>query len=205
MTVDEAAAIDPTTADLTRERLIRSAAAILSRRGYGEARLQDIAAAADLKAPAVYYHFASRDALISAALREGQILVRRQVLARLAALGPDASDQDRIAAAIEVHLRLELDESDLAGAVVRTASHVPAQVRAEIDAEVAAYYSVWRDLLAEAHAHGVLRPGLNLSVVRMLVLGLLNWSIEWRTPETPVEAVVANAQALIGRALFADQ
>lgn len=196
MTVDGAA-------DLTRDRLIQSAASILSRRGYTEARLQEIAAAADLKAPAVYYHFASRDALISAALREGQILVRRQVLAALAALGPGASCQDRIATAVDVHLRLELEQSDLASAVVRTASHVPAPIRAEIDVEVVAYYDVWRDLLTEAHAHGVLRPDLNLSVVRMLVLGLLNWSIEWRTPETPVEAVVANAQAIIGRALFA--
>ncbi len=42
--------------------------------------------------------------------------------------------------------------------------------------------AVWRKLLADAEAAGEIRDGLDLSVVRLLVLGMINWSIEWYKP-----------------------
>jgi AcrR family transcriptional regulator len=190
------------TARGTRQRLLHAAAVVLSRRGYTEARLGDIAAAADLKAPAIYYHFAGRDALITAALREGQVLVRQHVLAALAKLPADASPEDRVLSAVDAHLRVELELSDFANAVVRTAGHVPPQIRADIEGEITAYHDVWRALLADAQAAGALHPGLDLSVARMLVLGSLNWAAEWRTPSTPVDDVVDTASTIVRGALF---
>ncbi|HET6153230.1 MAG TPA: TetR family transcriptional regulator [Marmoricola sp.] len=186
----------------TRDRLLQAAAAVLSRRGYTEARLGEIAAAANLKAPAIYYHFAGRDALITAALREGQILVRLHVLDALAELPDTAGPIDRILLAVDAHLRVELELSDFASAVVRTAGHVPPQIRADIEGEIEAYHDVWRDLLAEAGRSGCLRPGLDASVARMLVLGALNWSVEWRTPATPVDDVIVAATDIVRGALF---
>jgi len=186
----------------TRERLLRAAAVVLSQRGYTEARLGEIAAAADLKAPAIYYHFSGRDALITAALREGQILVRQHVLTALDALSDDTTPQARILVAVDAHLRVELELSDFANAVVRTAGHVPPQIRADIEGEITAYHDVWRELLAEAESAGVLQRGLDLSVARMLVLGSLNWAAEWRAESTSVDEVVDTATALIGGALF---
>ncbi len=186
----------------TRQRLLHAAAVILSQRGYSESRLGEIAAAADLKAPAIYYHFAGRDALITAALREGQILVRQHVLAALEKLPADAPAEDRILSAVDAHLRVELELSDFANAVVRTAGHVPPQIRADIEGEITAYHDVWRELLAEAQAAGALHPGLDLSIARMLVLGSLNWAAEWRTPMTSVDEVVAAAEMIVRGALF---
>jgi TetR/AcrR family transcriptional regulator, cholesterol catabolism regulator len=189
-------------ADATRERLVRAAANVLSQRGYSQARLQEIAEVAELKAPAVYYHFPSRDALITAALRDGQVLVREHVLHALTQLPPESGPRDRVLAAVESHLRIELELSDLASAVVRTSGHVPPHIRAEIDTEVTAYYDVWRQLLADAADAGALRPGLDHSVARMLVMGALNWATEWRSPTATVDAVVANARVLVNGALF---
>ncbi|MCW2856577.1 MAG: fadR1 [Marmoricola sp.] len=192
----------PVVAVGTRDRLLLAAARILSRRGYTEARLGEIAAAADLKAPAIYYHFAGRDALITAALREGQILVRQHVLAALESLDDEASAEERILAAVDAHLRVELELSDFANAVVRTAGHVPPQIRADIEGEITAYHDVWRELLASAEHAGRLRPGLDHSVARMLVLGSLNWAAEWRTAATSVDDVVDTASTLVRGALF---
>ncbi len=186
----------------TRQRLLHAAAVILSQRGYSEARLGEIAAAADLKAPAIYYHFAGRDALITAALREGQILVRQHVLAALEKLPADATAEDRILIAVDAHLRVELELSDFANAVVRTAGHVPPQIRADIEGEITAYHDVWRELLAEAQAAGALHADLDLSIARMLVLGSLNWAAEWRTPATSVDEVVEAAAMIVRGALF---
>lgn len=190
------------TTEGTRDRLLRAAAVVLSRRGYTEARLDEIAAAAHLKAPAIYYHFAGRDDLITAALREGQVLVRQHVLAALGSLAPDASPEEKVLTAIDAHLRVELELSDFANAVVRTAGHVPPHVRADLEGEITAYHDVWRDLLVDAERAGRLQPGLDLSVARMLVLGALNWAAEWRTPQTSVTDVVETASVLIRGALF---
>lgn len=181
---------------------MRAAAIVLSKRGYSEARLQEIAEVAELKAPAIYYHFDSRDALITAALRDGQALVREHVLQSLERLPVDADPRTRVLTAVESHLRIELELSDLASAVVRTSGHVPPQIRVELEPEISAYYAVWRNLLADAEAAGALRAGLDHSVARMLVVGALNWATEWRTDATSVDAVVANARVLISGALF---
>jgi len=194
--------VPPDVAEGTRDRLLRAAAVVLSRRGYTEARLGEIAAAAHLKAPAIYYHFAGRDDLITAALREGQVLVRQHVLAALDTLSPDAGPEEKVLTAIDAHLRVELELSEFANAVVRTAGHVPPHVRVELEGEITAYHDVWRDLLADAERAGRLRPGLDLSVARMLVLGALNWAAEWRTPQISVAEVTETASVLVRGALF---
>ena len=153
--------------DATRRRLIHATARVLSRKGYSQTRLQEIAEAADLRAPAVYYHFASRDDLVSAALREGQVLVRDDVVAALDELPATASSRTRVLSAVAAHLRIELELSDLATAVVRTAGHVPHHIRTEIQPEIDAYHDLWRGLLETAYADGVLRPGTDRSVARM--------------------------------------
>ncbi|MFL6024130.1 MAG: TetR/AcrR family transcriptional regulator [Marmoricola sp.] len=188
----------------TRDRLLHAAAVVLSRRGYTEARLGEIAAVADLKAPAIYYHFTGRDDLITAALREGQILVRQHVLAALGVLPESASSEERILAAVDAHLRVELELSDFASAVVRTAGHVPPPIRADIEGEITAYHDVWRELLANAEEEGRLRSGLDHSVARMLVIGSLNWAVEWRTEATSVDDVVGTAATLVRGALFSN-
>jgi hypothetical protein len=42
-----------------------------------------------------------------------------------------------------------------------------------------AYLDFWRKLFNEAAAAGLIRPGVDISVCRMLFMGLLNGSIEW--------------------------
>jgi AcrR family transcriptional regulator len=188
--------------EATRRRLVHATARVLSRNGYSQTRLQEIAEAADLKAPAVYYHFPSRDALVTAALKEGQVVVREHVIAALARLPRTATPRERVLAAVRAHLQIELELSDLATAVVRTAGHVPARIRAEIEPEIEAYHELWRGLIDAAAAGDSWRPGTDRSVARMLVIGSLNWAAEWHSPGTPPDVVVANACSLIAHALF---
>src|SRR6059058_6552962 len=56
---------------LTRSRILDAAAQVLSKRGYAGLRLTDVAAAAELQAPAIYYYYASRDDLIEEVMWSG--------------------------------------------------------------------------------------------------------------------------------------
>ena len=51
-----------------------------------------------------------------------------------------------------------------------------------IQAENDAYHDVWRALLQRGRESGDIRDDLDLSVARMLVIGALNWAVEWWTP-----------------------
>jgi len=182
----------------TRNRILAAAAKTLALKGYSESRLADIAAAAGLRPPAVYYYFDSRDDLIAEALRVGQVRVRKHVELRLAALPQDASALDKIAAGVDAHLRVQLELSDFASAVTRNAGHVPPAVRLALQEESDAYHDLWRTLLLEAQRNGELRPGLDPGIARMLVVGALNWSTEWWTnKQSSIEDLITNAQLIV--------
>jgi hypothetical protein len=44
------------------------------------------------------------------------------------------------------------------------------------------YAAIFTKLLREADREGLLKPGFDLSVVRMLMLGALTWAAEWYEP-----------------------
>lgn len=188
--------------DATRERILAAAAATLSAKGYSESRLTEIAVAAQLRPPAVYYYFESRDDLVAEVMRVGQVRVREHVETAMRLLAPSTTPIDRVDAAVEAHLRVQLQLSDFANAVTRNAGHVPPAVRKTLQRESEAYHSVWRDLLHEARLAGQIRDDLDETIARMLVIGALNWAAEWWTEDQHIELLVANAQSLVHAALL---
>ena len=169
---------------LTRERILDAAAHVLSRKGYAGTRLSDVADLAQVQAPAIYYYFPSRDVLIEEVMWVGVFRVHRHVRETLAALPESASALDRILAAVEAHLRYELQISDYTTASIRNAGQVPEQLRTRPAAEEAAYSRIWTGLLRQAAEAGELRPGLDINVSRLLLLGSMNWAAEWWNPHT---------------------
>lgn len=196
------ASVEPDAAP-TRDRILTAAATTLSTKGYAQTHLADIARLAQVQPPAVYYYFTSRDDLISAVMTEGQRLVREHVERALGRTGTTTDARGRVAAAVEAHLRVELERSDFARAVSRNAGQLPEHLRSSLDVESRRFHGLWRDLLGAAADEGALRPELDPGVARMLVIGALNWAAEWWTPGTDVDRVVEHTVRFIGAALFA--
>lgn len=182
----------------TRGRILNAAAHILSVKGYAGTRLSDVAEYAELQAPAIYYYFPSRDDLIEEVMYAGIADMRKHLLGVLQALPPKASPMDKILAAVEAHLRHELELSDYASASIRNAGQIPEQLRTRQLKEEAAYGRIWRSLFDEARADGQLRSDLDARHAQLLVLGALNWSAEWFDPRrSSVDTIVSNAQVLV--------
>jgi AcrR family transcriptional regulator len=174
---------EPSKSARTRERILDAAAFVLSRKGYAGTRLTDVAAEAEVHAPAIYYYFESRDALIEEVMWVGAHRVRMHVEEVLAALPPETRPIDKILEAVAAHLRYELRISDYTTASIRNAGQVPEHLRIRPAAEEATYSRIWRDLFAEAQKAGQLRPGIDINVTRMLLLGSMNWAAEWWNPK----------------------
>src|ERR1700740_3367581 len=181
---------------LTRARILDAAAHVLSIKGYAGLRLTDVAAEAEIQAPAIYYYYASRDELIEEVMWAGIADVREHVAAALSELPDGTHPLDRLLAAAEAHLRHALEISDYTTASIRNAGQVPLSIRKRQILEEERYGEIWRKLVNDLAREGRLRPDLDLYIAQMLVLGALNWAVEWWNPRRgSLEVVVARAQS----------
>jgi AcrR family transcriptional regulator len=191
----------------SRLMVLDHAARLFRERGYAETSLRDIAGACGMKTASLYYHFASKDEIVVAVLNTGVARVSAEARRRVDALG-EAGQAERLHAAICGHLHALLQPNSYTGANIRIFGHVPPHVRAATMELREQYEQWWRDLLADAEAKGMIRRGTDLRTVRLLLLGAMNWAVEWHTPRAGEnENVSAIADSLTGMALhgvFAD-
>lgn len=166
----------------TRARILDAAAYTFRTMGYAGTRLSDVAAAADTQAGSLYYHFSSREELVEEVLRVGQERTSGFVRRRVAALPGDASDLDRLREAISAHLDSVLDMGDYSAATIRIIGQIPDEIRKRRLHEQREYGDFWRVLVNNAHASGEIRPELNSSALRMLLLGAMNSVPDWFRP-----------------------
>lgn len=167
--------------DVSRRMILDRTASLLVRQGYGTTSLRDIAQARDMKAGSLYYHFESKDALVEEILTEGVNRVESAVQKALDAMF-DAAPLDRVRVAMEVHLRTLHDRSDYASAHIRCFSHVPDDMRRRLRRTRRSYDAVWAGLLEAAQAAGDIAADVDLLTLRFAIIGMLNWTLEWRLP-----------------------
>ncbi|ASR01287.1 TetR/AcrR family transcriptional regulator [Gordonia rubripertincta] len=188
----------------TRARILDAAAQVLSTKGYAGTRLADVAKAAELRAPAIYYYFDSRESLIEEVMWSGVADMRHRLEDALDEAAADQTSMDRIMLAVDVHLRHELEVSDYTTASIRNAGQIPERIRVRQIAEEKQYGEIWRRLVQAAADDGEIRGDLDLFIARMMILGALNWAAEWWTPRRgSIDEVVATAQAAIRQGLAA--
>jgi AcrR family transcriptional regulator len=188
----------------TRQRILDAAAVCFSELGYAGVTLRDIADRAKMKAGSLYYHFDSKDELVEEVLRVGLATAVDATRKAVEALGRGANSIAKLRAAIAAHLATILAESDYASADLRILGQVPEPIRARHLKQQREYGAFWASLFRKAVDSGQLRADLDLSVVRMLVLGALNWSVEWYREDgrTPAE-IAAHLSAMILDGLLA--
>jgi TetR/AcrR family transcriptional regulator, cholesterol catabolism regulator len=173
----------------TRRRILDAGAAAFRREGYASVTLKDIAVLAALQAGSLYYHFRSKEEIVENVLAVGLDGVAAATREAVEMLGESADPLLRLRAAIAAHLKFVLAESDYAVANIRILTQVPKEIRQRHLRRQRRYGAFWRALFESAAEAGALRKDLDLSVVRMLTLGALNWSVEWydanrsRSPE----------------------
>jgi AcrR family transcriptional regulator len=186
-----------TKSDRTRQRILDAAARAFQQRGYASVTLKDIAALAEMQAGSLYYHFDTKEDLVEAVLDAGVDGAIDGTREAVAALGPKSDPLARLRAAIAAHVRMVLVEGPYASANLRILGQVPAAVRERHLKRQRAYGGFWRDLFENAAASGAIRADLDLSVVRMLALGALNWSVEWYREGALVPSAIAEQAATL--------
>ena len=186
-----------TKSERTRQRILDAAARVFREQGYANARLADIAELADMQTGSLYYHFDGREDLVAEILRLGVETSWSHVREAVDALPAEAGPLERLAAAVRAHTLSVLEISDYASAQARIVGQVPPEVRKGHLVHQRKYGAYWNELIEAAVAAGAVRPGTDLFVARMLVLGALNWTAEWYEPRRGKSAIAIADQAVV--------
>jgi AcrR family transcriptional regulator len=184
-------------ADATRTAILEAAARLFRDRGYAATTLREIGQAAGLKAGSIYYHFGSKDEILNEVLDLGISVIHEAVGKAVAALPPATPIVDVIATAIRTHLAVLLQYGDFTSANIRIYGQVPAAAKQHNLPVRQAYADYWTKLLARARREGVVRRDIDLKMLRLLLVGSMNWTVEWYRPERgAVEGIARSVQKL---------
>ena len=169
--------------EATRDQILLQAARLFRHQGYSATTLRQIADAAGIKAGSIYYHFGSKEEILGRVLDAGIEAVTTAVTTRIAALPAGAGCREKIAAAIEGHLYGLLHHGDFTSANIRIYGQIPPAAKARHRVVRNRYARLWDELLQKAVAAGAVRQDTNLAVIRLFLIGALNWTVEWYNPD----------------------
>jgi len=167
----------------TRRNILNAASKLFRDKGYVATTLRQIGDAAGMQAGSVYYHFDSKDDMICEILDLGITYVHDAVKGRIEALGDGADMRECIKAAIDGHLYGLLSHGDFVSANIRNYGQLPEGLKERNRAIRQAYVCYWDELLDKAQKAGAIRGDLDLKVLRLFIVGSLNWTVEWYQPD----------------------
>jgi AcrR family transcriptional regulator len=175
-------------------RLLDEAAHAFAQRGFAAASVREIVGPVGMLPGSLYCHFATKEALLAAVYREG---VERIGAAVDAAIAPIEDPWQRLEAACVAHLVSLLDQTDYSQVVIRVRPSDAPAAEAELIALRDSYERRFARLVA---ALPLARP-TDRTMLRLLLVGALNWSQTWyradgaATPERIARRFVAVLKA----------
>ncbi|GHG86325.1 TetR/AcrR family transcriptional regulator [Amycolatopsis acidiphila] len=169
----------PGSRSSTRERVLVAAAQVFSANGYGGATLLDISRIVGVRQGSLYYHFPSKEVLVVELLRAGVERTSAAVKNAVNALPARAGASTRLHRAIAEYLDQALARGSFSAAYVRIIGQVPAEVRNEVEPEAREFSRYMLGLFEDARSAGALRTDIDLPTVWLLVVGAVNWTVEW--------------------------
>lgn len=161
----------------SRARILDAAARLFAERGYGLTKMKDVADALGMHVTALYYHFESKEALAAEVL--GRVQSAALPVEETARGDDHSSHRDRITAAIKTYLNGILRTDFYGRARQSIGQHLPQAAREQTREIAHRQGLLWKTMLQDARDAGEIRGDIDMTVARMMLLGAMNWSIEW--------------------------
>ena len=165
-----------------RERVLEQAAFLFLERGYTATTLRVIAAACDVKAGSIYYHFASKAEILTQILLIGLERITEGTQNAVAEVAQQKPTR-RLQAAIHGHLAALFEFGPFTAAHVSVFSTAPREVREACLHHRDAYEAIWTQLLDDAAQAGELRSDVDQHIARLALMGAMNMSLQWFRPD----------------------
>jgi AcrR family transcriptional regulator len=177
-----------------RADLLRAAARLFVDKGFAATTTRDIAEAVGMRSGSPFYHFRSKQELLKEAMIDGLEAGRARLLA---AIDGVADPEMRLHVLVRTHLGTLLEADCTSPMLLNETRSLDVAARAEIAAAFDRYQAPWQATLDELAASG--RIDSAAAPLRLLLLGMLNWSGHWYRPDGPltVDQLADSAVALL--------
>lgn len=169
-----------------RGEILEAAARHFAHGGFDAASMRDIARDAGMLAGSIYYHFRSKDELIAAVYAVG---VEQVVAAVETALTGRRDPWARLEAAAIAHLEALLAKSPFPAVLIVDLTRLSPGLRKRLVGLRDRYERRFAELVAALP----LPPGADRGLLRLQLLGSLNWTPTWYRPGQAKPAEIARS------------
>ena len=161
----------PNSGGEKRDRILRAAVEIFSRKGFFNSKVSEIARAASVADGTIYLYFRNKDDLLISLFEEKMGEVVADVRRRIADGG---NSLEKLKIFIENHMDLLEREAGLVEVLQVELRQSTKFLKDYTPVKFFEYLEVISDILEEGKSQGVLRPDLNVSVARRAIFGALD-------------------------------
>jgi len=160
--------------DNRRRALLDAAAKFFGRRGFAGTSIRDISAEVGMLPGSMYYHFSSKEALLLAVHEEGVHHIEESV--RRALAKSSGNPWQRLEEACVAHLEALLGGNEYVQVVTPQFTRLlPADLSKQLVVQRDSYESLFATLVDAVE----LPRGVNRRLLRLTLLGSLNWTLIW--------------------------
>ena len=161
---------------------MRAAGHLFHEKGYSATTIRDIADAVGMRSGSPFYHFKSKHDMLRAVVLEGMGAINAAV-AQAARSGK--SPRARFEGMLRAHLNelLGAEGRDFAATLLHESRHLNPDELAEVVTLKDDYEAMWQQVLDDLRQAGLIAD--DSRVVRLLLLGALNWTVQWYRPDGP--------------------
>lgn len=189
--------------DSKREAIIELAARLFMEKGYHTTSVRDLAQAAGISQATLYYYIGSKMDLL-VAIHNSFI---DDLLARLSrVVQSELPPARKLREFIAVEMTSVEQNRTRVAAFMRERHALAPEVRAQIQIKRDQVDAILEQILKEGIAAGVFRP-LPVKSVRLALLGMVNWPVEWFNPDGPIPSAqfAADFSDFVLRGILAEE
>ena len=178
-----------------RQELLHHAARLFRQQGFAATTTRDIAAAAGMRAGSPFYHFENKAALLFAVMEQGMRGALQRQAAAVQAVPARTSSQTMLRTLVRAHFDVLLGPgSDFIPVMLYEWRSLSAEQRHDISELQRDYETAWADALQALSAAGSILA--DARVARLMMLGALNWSVQWYKPKNGLSLDELTDQAM---------
>lgn len=166
----------------TEQAFIAAATQLFAEQGYNGTSIVQLAEKLGLTTASLYYHVKSKQELLLRVLEGGManFLSRLEAIASL-----DVPAQERLRLAVENHLDFVLTSPTAVAVFLRERRFLESPHRERYERGVDRYDRIFAELVDATLQRGDLSD-LDSTMVRLSILGMINWIPEWYRPDGPL-------------------
>ena len=160
--------------------LLKAAGQLFRKKGFAATTVREIADLAGVWPGSLHYHFPTKESILLALMERG---IETAEAGFREAVAKSDDPIARLRLAMKAHIRMLVGDDDGTYVLLYEGRGLEDEARAAMVRLRDRYDAMWEGLLYQAVGTGRLKPDLDLKLVRLSILGSLNWVAQWFSTE----------------------